>query len=122
MIVTLVLVGVLTGMMAASLGVGGGIVFVPVLVVAAATSQHVAEGTSSAVIIPSMIVAAAAHSRARRVDWRTVGLVSIGAILGGWLGAVWAIQLDGPTLQRGFALVMLVAAWRMLRRARTVSR
>jgi len=64
-----VLAGLVAGGLAAMLGIGGGIVYVPALVTVFGFAQHEAQATSLAVIVPTTVVAAWVHSRAGRVDW-----------------------------------------------------
>ncbi|NIR37296.1 MAG: sulfite exporter TauE/SafE family protein, partial [Actinobacteria bacterium] len=73
-----VVLGLLAGTLAAILGVGGGIVYVPALVALFAFDQHIAQGTSLAIIVPSMVVAAVTHSREGRVDWRLAAILGAG--------------------------------------------
>jgi len=117
-ILLLLLVGVLAGSIAASLGVGGGIIYVPALVALFGFAQHEAEGTSLALIIPTTIVATVVHARAGRVDWPTAGLLATGAILGGFFGARTALALDPALLQRLFGVLVAITALRMLRKTR----
>lgn len=117
-ILLLLAVGVLAGSVAASLGVGGGIIYVPVLVAIFGLTQHEAEGTSLVVIVPSALIAAIVHSKAGRVDWRTAGLLAVGAIGGGYLGARAALALDPDVLQRLFGVLVAITALRMLRKTR----
>ncbi len=111
----LVLVGLLAGALAASLGVGGGIIYVPGLVAFFAFAQHEAQGTSLAVIVPTMVLAALIHGRAGRVDWRTALILGAGGLIGGWLGARVALSLEAPVLRRLFATFLVLMAVRMLR-------
>lgn len=120
-VVVLIVVGLLAGTMAAALGVGGGIIFVPALVVILDFSQHEAQGTSLAVIIPTAIIATIIHARNGRVDWRLVVPVSLGGIVGALAGAGLAITLDGAVLQRMFAGLLLILAARMMLRARRLA-
>jgi uncharacterized membrane protein YfcA len=115
-VVGLILIGLVAGALAASLGVGGGIVYVPALVTLFAFAQHEAQGTSLAVIIPTALLAATIHGRAGRVDWRTAILLGCGGIIGGLLGAGTALSLEAPVLRRMFAVFLIVMAIRMLRR------
>jgi len=112
----LVLIGLVAGALAASLGVGGGIVYVPALVTLFAFAQHEAQGTSLAVIIPTTALAATIHGRAGRVDWRTAILLGCGGVVGGLLGARVALSLEAPVLRKMFAMFLVVMAIRMLRR------
>jgi hypothetical protein len=117
-VVILIIVGLLAGTMASALGVGGGIIFVPALVVILDFSQHEAQGTSLAVIIPTAIIATIVHARRGRVDWRVALPVACGGVLGALAGAGLALQLDGALLRRLFAALLLVLAARMLLRSR----
>jgi len=118
MIAILILVGVVAGSVAASLGVGGGIIYVPALVTIFSLAQHEAQGTSLALIIPTTIVATVVHSRAGRVDWRISGLLALGAVAGGFLGAQAALALEAPVLRKMFGVMVAITALRMLSKTR----
>lgn len=115
-VIALIAVGLLAGALAASLGVGGGIVYVPALVALFSFSQHEAQGTSLAVIVPTMVLAGVIHGRAGRVDWRTALILGAGGVLGGWIGANAALSLEAPVLRRLFAVFLVLMAARMVRR------
>ncbi|MFH1331435.1 MAG: sulfite exporter TauE/SafE family protein [Actinomycetota bacterium] len=115
-VVGLVLVGFSAGVLGALMGVGGGIVNVPALVTLYAFEQHLAQGTSLAVIVPTALVAAITHSRRGQVDWRLAGLLASGGLAGGWLGARTALALDGSVLRILFVCFMLLMVARMLAR------
>ncbi len=125
-ILALLTAGTFAGLLAAILGGGGGLVFVPTLAGLFGMDQRIAQGTSLAAMVPTTIVAAVVHTRAGRIDWRTAGAVGAGGIIGGLTGAGWALGLDPLLLRRLFAGLLLVLAMRMLlhqrRRARTVER
>jgi len=118
MILGLIVIGLLAGMLSAALGVGGGIVYVPALVTLFGFAQHEAQGSSLAVIVPTMIVAAAVHSKAKRVDWPTVIVLGAAAVVGGFLGASSALAIDGPLLRRLFAGFLVLVSIRMLAKTR----
>jgi uncharacterized protein len=109
-----VLIGLGAGSIGAVLGIGGGIVYIPLLVTFFAFEQHLAQGTSLAVMIPSMMVAAIVHARAGRIDWKLAISLGAGAILGGLGGARLALWLNDILLRRLFAGAMVVMALRML--------
>ncbi|HEV7943015.1 MAG TPA: TSUP family transporter [Solirubrobacteraceae bacterium] len=116
-IAALVLVGMLAGVIAGLLGVGGGIVFIPGLVLVLGVSQHVAEGTSLLAILPVVIVGAANQRRygnVRQRDALLVGILSLGGAAG---GVALANALSGKALQIAFAALMLVIAVHLLRRS-----
>ena len=110
----LIVAGASAGIVAAALGVGGGIVFVPVLVIALDYSQQLAQGTSLAVILPTALVGMAVHARRRRVVWHLAVPISAGGVTGAVAGAWLALQLDGLVLRRLFALLLTLLAIRML--------
>jgi hypothetical protein len=110
----LVLIGLAAGALAAVLGIGGGIVFVPALVTLYAFPQHVAQATSLAVIVPTMMVATLAHAEAKRVDWTLAVTLGAGSILGGLAGALTALEVEALLLRRLFAGLLVLIAVRML--------
>jgi len=107
--------GMAAGILAATLGVGGGIVFVPTLAALYLVDQHVAQGTSLAAMVPTTVVAAVMHGRAGRIDWPIAAALGAGGIVGGVAGAGWALSLDPLMLRRMFAVLLVVVAARMLR-------
>lgn len=113
-VLALIVIGLVAGSLAATLGVGGGIVYVPALVALFSFAQHHAQGTSLAVIVPTTIVAGYLHARAGRVHWPTTLVLGLGGVAGGLLGARIAIELDGLVLRRMFAVFLVLMAWRML--------
>lgn len=115
-----IILGLIAGGLAATLGIGGGIVIVPVLVSVFALSQHDAQGTSLAIIVPTTAVAAYAHARAGRIDWRLVATLSAGGVVGAVAGARTALVLEEDVLRRLFAVLLIVVAARMAFRARSL--
>ena len=114
-VVALIAVGLFAGALASALGVGGGVVFVPALVVLLSFDQHLAEGTSLAVIVVTAAIATWFHDRHGRIEWRIAGTIAVGAIGGAVLGSTLALRLDPELLRRGFAAFLLVVAVRLLR-------
>lgn len=112
------LIGFGAGSLAAMLGIGGGIVFVPALVTLYSFPQHEAQATSLAVIAPTTLVAAFVHARAGRVEWRLAGWLGLGGAVGGFLGATTALALEGSVLRRMFAVFLVFIAYRMLAETR----
>jgi uncharacterized membrane protein YfcA len=111
----LIVIGLLAGVLASALGVGGGIIFVPALVVVLGFGQHLAEGTSLAVITATAAIGTWTHHRHDRVDWRTAANVAIGGIGGAIVGSVLALRLDPDLLRRLFAVFLAIVAVRLIR-------
>lgn len=116
----LVILGLVTGSLAATLGLGGGVVFVPVLVSLFAFSQHEAQGTSLAIIVPTALVGAVAHARAGRVLWRLVFIVAVAGVAGAIGGAKLALVLEEDVLRRLLAIVLVFVAVRMALKAKSL--
>lgn len=110
----MVTVGLATGALSSVLGIGGGVVLVPALVLAFGFSQHAAEGTSLAVIIPTALLGALRHTSRGYTAWRTGLAVGLGGLLGAPVGAVAALALDGLFLQRLFAVLLVLLGGRSL--------
>ena len=120
-IAALITLGLLAGALAAALGLGGGVIFVPSLVVLFGFEQHIAQGTSLAVIFPTAIVATVAHARMGNVRWRLSIPIGIAGIGGAVLGAQVALQLDADLLRRLFGVFLILLAVRMAWRARRIN-
>jgi len=120
-IVGLVALGLVAGVFASALGVGGGVFFVPALVVLFGFSQQLAQGTSLAVILPTAIVGTIVHHRRRRVVWPVALQVSVGGVVGALAGSQLALALDPVLLRRMFATLLVALVVRMLRRGRVAA-
>lgn len=111
-----VCVGVVAGFLAGFMGVGGGIVMVPIFTLLLGATQQQAQGTSLAVILVTAPAGAITHSRRGNVAWNLVPVLAIGAAIGAPLSA-WAAQvLPHALLVRAFALFLIVSAVHMWNR------
>ena len=110
----LLAIGLVAGVLAGLLGIGGGVVMVPAMVLLLGFDQHVAQGTSLLVIIPAAAFGSFTHHRRGRLVLRDAAWVAIGGVLGALLGSVTALSLDEELLQRLFAILILAIAARML--------
>lgn len=115
-------IGLSAGLMAGLFGVGGGVIIVPAMVLLAGFDQHVAQGTSLLVIIPSALLGSVTHHRRRRFTFRDAALLAAGGVLGALAGSVTALELDDVLLRRMFALLILFAAARMVLSLRNADR
>ena len=108
------LIGLVGGAAGGLLGIGGGTVFVPGLVLLLGVEQHTAQGISLAVIIPTSLSATAANLGSGRIAWRTAAWVTPGAVVCAVGGAALAGALAGDTLSRIFGLVVIYVGGRTL--------
>jgi len=113
-VVALLAIGLTAGLLAGLLGIGGGVIMVPAMVLVTAFDQHVAQGTSLLVIIPAAAFGSFTHHRRGRLALRDAGAVAAGGVFGALLGSATALSLDEEILQRLFAVLILVVAARML--------
>jgi uncharacterized membrane protein YfcA len=110
-------IGFAAGTIAGLLGVGGGVLFVPGLVLFLDLTQHQAEATSLLAIIPVALVGALAQDRYGNVRRRDAMLLGLFSVVGAAGGVALANALSGKALQVGFALFMLVVAGQLVRRS-----
>jgi uncharacterized protein len=115
-------IGLAAGILAGLLGIGGGVLMVPAMVLLAGFDQHVAQGTSLLVIIPAAAAGSITHYRHSRLTLRDAGLLAAGGVIGALIGSFTALSLDEGLLQRLFAVLILVVAGRMLLGARPAAR
>lgn len=108
------LVGLTGGLLSGALGVGGGAVFVPGMVLLLGTDQHQAQGASLLVIMGAAAVGAWTHSRHGSIDSSAVKTIAVAAVPAGVAGAFVASLLDGAVLQRVFAVVLVGVGIQML--------
>ncbi|MDJ0791395.1 MAG: sulfite exporter TauE/SafE family protein [Acidimicrobiia bacterium] len=116
-IIAFILLGLFAGFLAATLGIGGGIIFVPAFVSLFAFSQLDAQGTSLAIIVPTAVIATIGHARAGRVVWKVAAVTGLAGVGGAVLGSLLAFELDETVLRRIFAVVLVILAIRMFIRA-----
>ncbi len=115
------LLGLAAGVLAGLLGIGGGLIIVPVLMMLfqyqgfdPASLAHVAIGSSLVTIIPTAIASTLAHHRKGAVDWQVFASMSPGLLAGALAGALLADQLQTLWLQRLFGVFLLAVAAQML--------
>jgi uncharacterized protein len=114
-ILPLMLVGAGAGLVAGLFGVGGGIVFVPALVLFADLGQLEAEATSLLAIVPVAAVGAWRHHRYGNLRLRAGLLVGVLAIGGGFLGVAIANAIPERGLEYGFAALLVFTAVQVTR-------
>lgn len=124
-IMAMMVTGACAGILAGLLGVGGGIVIVPVLYfvlqaaqVSPATAMLVATATSLLTIVPTSISSIRAHHKRDNVDWLLVKRWWPYMLVGVVLGSACALYTKGPTASAVFGVVALLVAANMVLRAK----
>ncbi|MGB3410053.1 MAG: sulfite exporter TauE/SafE family protein [Microthrixaceae bacterium] len=109
-----VALGVVIGLALGSLGGGGSILAVPVLVYIAGQSVGAATSTSLVAVGVASLIAAIGHSRAGHIRWGAAGAFVVTGIAGSWAGSELNGRVNGDVLLLAFSILVLIAAYRML--------
>lgn len=114
-ILLLVLVGIAAGMLSGLVGVGGGIVIVPALVLILGFSQKMAMGTSLGILLlPVGILGVIQYYKQGYVDMRVVLIISAAFLFGSYFGSKIALSLSQETIKKIFAIFMIIIAIKLL--------
>lgn len=114
-IIIVILIGVAAGTLGGLVGVGGGIIIVPALIFFLGFSQFQAQGTSLALIMfPVGILGVIQYYKHGHVDFRYVGMLAVGFIIGGYLGSKISLSFPQETIKKVFASFLLIIAVKML--------
>ncbi len=102
--------GILTGIM----GIGGGVVLVPMMVLLLGVQQHLAQGISMLVIIPTVLVAIFKLRKSRLFQFRLALLLAAGSMLGSLVSSNLVQQIDGAVLKRIFGILVIYSSYKMI--------
>ena len=114
---SVLLIGLAIGVVGGLLGIGGGVMVIPVLMLGFGFSQARANGTSLAMLLPPIgVFAVLSYARAGNIDWRFAVLLSVGFAVGAYLGGrlVNGGWVNPTVLRVGFAALLLYVAGRTL--------
>ncbi|WP_263382076.1 sulfite exporter TauE/SafE family protein [Granulicella arctica] len=107
--------GIVIGGISGLIGIGGGAFLIPALIYFYGMSQIRAQGTSLAtLLLPIGAFAFWTYYKAGHVDLKLAMLVAVGFTVGGWLGGMWAQHLSAIVLRRGFAVLLVLLAARLV--------
>ena len=114
-ILWLMVIGLMAGILSGVIGIGGGIVMVPLLALLLGFTQHEAQGTSLAAMLPPVtLLAVLNYYKAGHVNWKYALIISATFIIGGYLGSRFAINVDQKMLKKIFGVIMLLVAFKMI--------
>lgn len=114
----LLCIGLIAGIASGFVGIGGGMIIVPALVFGLGLSQHMAQGTSLAMMIPPIgILAVMSYYRAGQIQLEYAAVLAVTFVLGAWLGSKWALKINPAVVRLLFGAFMLFAAGRLIVRA-----
>lgn len=117
-IITLILIGLMAGILSGLVGVGGGIIMVPLFVFFLGLTQHNAQGLSLAVMLPPVTFLAVYNYHnaggGENIDWKIALIVATLFIVGGFFGSKLALLIDQRLLKRIFGVMMLIVAIKLI--------
>ena len=109
-VLILLVIGTITGVMAGMLGIGGGLVVIPALVMVMGMSQQSAQGTSLAMMLPPIgILAAYNYYKAGQVDIKFALVLAVTFIIGSYFGSRLAVKLPQDVLKKIFGVFLLLS-------------
>jgi len=109
------LLGLTAGILSGLIGIGGGVIIVPALVLLFGLSQHSAQGTTLALMVPPIgLLAAWTYYKNGFVDLKIAGLVCLGFFIGGLLGAKIAAPVSDTLLAKIFGVALLLVGIKMI--------
>ena len=114
MLVLLLGIGILTGMVAGMFGIGGAIIMVPALVFLMGFGQHMAQGTSLAVMLPPIgLIAAWNYWKAGQVNIKFALILAAAFLIGSYFGSKLALNIPQHILKKLFGVLLLLVAAKM---------
>jgi hypothetical protein len=114
-VIILILIGLAAGVFGGFVGLGGGVIMIPALVYILGMSQHMAQGTSLAVMLPPIgILAAYNYWKAGELNISYAMIIAASFIIGGYFGSKFALQMPVATMKKIFAFALIIMAVNML--------
>lgn len=114
----LIIIGLAAGIVS-GMGMGGGAILIPALVLAVSPEQHIAQSVNLLFFIPTAIIALIIHIKNKRIDFKMALPIIVFGLCGAFLGSWLAIRLAGGDLRRLFGVFLLaMSTYEMLRKGK----
>ncbi len=114
-IISLIIIGLIAGLLSGVMGVGGGVVMIPLMILLLSFNQHQAQGTSLAVLaVPVTFLAAYNYYNEGYVNWKYAAVIAVFFVIGGFLGSKLAVNLSQSALRKIFGAILLVISIKLL--------
>ncbi len=111
----LAVMGLVAGGLSGAFGIGGGVLIVPALVYGLGYSQKLATGTSLAVLLPPIGIAAVfEYYRSGSVDLKAAAIIALTMVFGSWISARWAVKASSETLKLAFGVFLVLLGTYMM--------
>lgn len=115
LIITLIIIGLVAGIFSGLIGIGGAIIIIPALVFILGMSQHEAQGTSLALMLPPIgILAAYNYWKADALNLKYALIIAAAFIIGGYIGSRIALEIPVENLRKIFAIALIIIALNLL--------
>ena len=113
--IILIVIGLLAGILSGLVGVGGGILMIPLLIMFLGLTQHQAQGTALFAMLPPIgILAAMNYYKEGFVKWEYAAVIALAFVVGGYFGSKLSISLPAQTVRRVFGVIMLIGAIKLI--------
>lgn len=110
-----ILAGLIAGVASGFFGIGGGIILIPIMVLIFGLTQHQAQGTTLALMVPPIgLLAALKYYHDGNVNLRMALFICAGFIVGGYIGAVFASKIPATLLKRIFGYLLFFASLKFI--------
>ena len=113
--IILIVIGLLAGALSGLVGVGGGILMIPLLIMFLGLTQHQAQGTALFAMLPPIgILAAMNYYKEGFVKWEYAAVMALTFVVGGYFGSKLSISLPDQTVRKVFGVIMLIGAIKLI--------
>jgi uncharacterized membrane protein YfcA len=113
--IILIIIGLLAGILSGLVGVGGGILMIPLLIIFLGLTQHQAQGTALFAMLPPIgILAAINYYKEGFVKWEYAIVIAFTFVIGGYLGSKLSLSLPPQMVRRIFGVIMLLGAIKLI--------
>ena len=113
--IILIVIGLLAGILSGLVGVGGGILMIPLLIIFLGLTQHQAQGTALFAMLPPIgILAAMNYYKEGFVKWEYAAVIALTFVVGGYFGSKLSISLPAQTVRKVFGVIMLIGAIKLI--------
>ena len=113
--IILIVIGLLAGILSGLVGVGGGIIIIPLLILLLGLTQHQSQGTALFAMLPPIgILAAINYYKQGFVKWEYAAVIAFTFVIGGYFGSKLSLSLPPQTVRRVFGVIMLLGAIKLI--------
>lgn len=113
--IVLIIIGLLAGSLSGLLGIGGGILMIPLLIIFLGLNQYEAQGTVLFSMLPPIgILAAINYYKEGVVRWEYAAIIALSFVIGGYFGSKLSFSLSPQIVRRVFGVVMLIGALKLI--------